>query len=149
VDKLFDRYNTVDFKPTDGGNMKRFVQLFVILFATVAFAETTMVSLKSAMQDMSSALKTITVQANDTSKNADSADLAAKFVTAAQQAKTVYPASASSDESKAQYTQMLDGVIATGQQLQAAFASNDNTQAVSLLNQLVQEKKDGHTQFKH
>lgn len=131
-----------------GENMKITAQIITLLFATSVFAQVEAGSLKSAMKEMASALKTITVQANDASKNTSSSELAGKFVLVAQQAKGIYPSSANDDASKAKFAEMMDAVIVNGQLLQTAFASNDNTKATAILNQLVQDKKDGHSKFR-
>lgn len=128
--------------------MKTKIQILVLMFSAMAFAQVQPSSLKSAMKEMSTTLKTITAQASDATKNQSSAALAAKFVQAAEQSKAFLPTSANDPASKAKYAEMMDQVIARGNELQMAFQSNDNTKATTLLNQLVQDKKDGHNQFR-
>ncbi len=128
--------------------MKFKIQMMVLLLSATAFAQLQPASLKSAMKDMSTTLKTITSQAADATKNQSSAVLAGKFVQAAEASKAFFPSSANDPTSKTKYTEMMDLVIARGNELQMAFQSNDNTKATALLNQLVQDKKDGHSQFR-
>lgn len=124
------------------------VQLIALVISTTVFAQVHTSSLKSAMKEMSTVLKAVTAQAADATKNKSSADLAGQFVRAAEEAKTFFPSSANDQASKEKYTEMMDTVIVSGKELQVAFQSNDNTKASVLLNQLVQDKKEGHNQFK-
>lgn len=128
--------------------MKLKIQMLVLFLSTAAFAQVQPASLKLAMKEMSTTLKTITAQAADSTKNQSSATLSAQFVQAAETSKTFFPNSANDPASRAKYTEMMDLVISRGNELQMAFQINDNAKAAAILNQLVQDKKDGHSQFR-
>lgn len=128
--------------------MKLKIQLITLVLSSMALAQIQPSSLKSAMKEMSTTLKTIAAQASDPSKNQNSVVLAEKFVRAAEESKNFFPSSANDSTSQAKYTEMMEIVIARGNELQMAFQSNDNTKATAILNQLVQDKKDGHNQFR-
>lgn len=112
-------------------------------------------SLGRTMKAMSNDLKTITTQGHNSQLNSNSATLADDFVQLVLHSKAFTPDSISSlpgDKkalAKAEYDKALDQTADLGRQLASAFRANDNALAATLLNQLVQAKKDGHSQFKN
>ncbi len=112
-------------------------------------------SLGSAMKLMSGKLKDIAAQVTDPQLNAQSALMADEFIAAVVAGKVFIPDSVAKMPSqeqaaaKAMYTKMMDQTIILGQQLAASLRGNDNTKASLLLNDLVSQKKQGHTEFKN
>ncbi len=110
--------------------------------------------LGDAMKAMSGNLKAISEQGQNKAMNAQSAVLADQFVVAVGQARTFIPKSigglAGKDQAAAKelYLKMIDQTVELGKQLAASFRANDNAKAVNLLNQLVSQKKQGHSEFK-
>lgn len=111
-------------------------------------------TLAKTMKGMSSDLKTISAQSTKPEMNSASAAIADDFIKLATHAKdfsTDVLKDVPADQlaaAKAEFDKMLDQAVSQGQQLAAALRANDNTQAVAILNQLVQTKKDGHSKFK-
>ncbi|MGZ3791430.1 MAG: hypothetical protein ACXVCP_03715 [Bdellovibrio sp.] len=142
--------------------MKKFLlttMIFLSLSSTSsAFAqsgaEALPATLPATMSAMSKCMKTVAAQANDPKMNANSADLVDQFITLTLHSKEFVPKNISAlpaDQqavSKAEYFKMLDKTADLGHQLAVALRANDNATAVTLLNLLVQAKKDGHSQFK-
>lgn len=104
--------------------------------------------LQITMKAMSSDLKKIVAQANVAANNASSAALADHFVTLVKKAKDILPDTADTETMKSDYAKMMDGMADLGKKLAEAFRANDNALANSILNQMVQAKKDGHSEFK-
>jgi hypothetical protein len=110
--------------------------------------------LSSTMKAMSNALKTVSAQAANPQKNAESAVLADNFVKLVLHAKDFTPDSVATlpsnqrPDAKAHYDKMLDQTAEVGKNLATAFRANDNAQAAELLKQLLQAKKEGHDHFK-
>lgn len=104
-------------------------------------------TLKSAMKDMSSKLKAIAQKVNDPKLNAESEKLALDLVNSVTECKKFMPSTAGDQASKDLYLKMIDETIQMSKDLATAFHNNDNTKAISLLDQLSKEKKDGHNRF--
>lgn len=139
--------------------MKKFVTATLLTLSVIsAHAEIDPSALPSTlartMKAMSNDLKTITTQGNNSQMNSNSATLADEFVQLVLHSKDFTPDSISSlsadkqAAAKAEYDKALDQTADLGRQLASAFRANNNTLAAALLNQLVQAKKDGHSQFK-
>jgi len=105
-------------------------------------------TLKSVMKDMSTKLKAIAAQSTDATKNASSEDLSNQLVASIEQAKALFPKSATDAASQDEYVKMIVDTQNLAKELALAFHNNDNQKAADILNQLSQAKKDGHTKFK-
>lgn len=105
-------------------------------------------TLKAVMKDMSTKLKAIAAQSTDATKNASSEDLSNQLVASIEQAKALFPKSATDAASQDEYVKMIVDVQNLAKELALAFHNNDNQKAADILNQLSQAKKDGHTKFK-
>ena len=97
---------------------------------------------------MSTTLKAIAEQSADPSKNVASEKLATDLVKSITGAKAFMPDTAKDQASKDMFIKMIDQTIDLAKQLAAAFHQNDNAKANDILNQMVNQKKDGHTRFK-
>ncbi|AZZ36383.1 hypothetical protein CIK05_06115 [Bdellovibrio sp. qaytius] len=112
-------------------------------------------TLAATMKAMSSNLKSIVAQINNPQLNDNSATKADMFTALTLHSKDFSPdsiANLPADQNvaaKAQYDKMLDQTADLGTQLAFAFRSNDTASATVILNQLSQQKSDGHKQFKH
>ncbi len=121
------------------------------VFADPAQLPTT---LANTMKAMAKDLKAITTQVTVADQNANSAALAEEFVQLVLHAKSFVPDTVANlpadqqDAQKAQYAKRLDEAAELGKQLVAALQANDNAKASLLLNQLVDAKKTGHSEFK-
>ncbi|MFZ3231500.1 MAG: hypothetical protein WA160_14935 [Pseudobdellovibrio sp.] len=115
----------------------------------------TTTSLASTMKAMSNGLKAVSAQSANTQMNENSAILVDQFILSALHAKDFIADSIASlpadqqQAAKAQYDKLLDDSAELGRQLAAAFRANNNSLATLILNQLVQNKKEGHSQFKN
>lgn len=129
--------------------MKALLLITSLIFTIAATAQTSEPTLKSTMGQMASALKAISAQSQDATKNANSAELTDKFLQLVQKARELIPSTANDKASQEQYIAMIDQVIAHAKELKSAFLNNENTKAIAILNTLVQDKKDGHAQFRN
>lgn len=120
-----------------------------VLSVTAIAVENGAPTLKSTMSDMAATLKKISAQSQDESKNSSSIALTEQFIKSVQQARELIPSTANDQASQDQYVAMIDKVLENANQLKTAFQSNENTKAVEILNVLVQNKKDGHSQFRN
>ena len=124
-----------------------------LLVSSLSFAQATAPvspifdSLKTTMRDMSKKLKTIAAQVNDPTKNADSEKLALELAKSTADAKLHIPASAADKAGQDLFVHMIDGVVQSANDLAAAFHENDNAKAITILNTMSQQKKDGHARF--
>lgn len=98
---------------------------------------------------MAATLKKISAQSQDASKNSSSIALTEQFIKSVQQARELIPSTANDQTSQEQYVAMIDKVLENANQLKTAFQNNENTKAIGILNVLVQNKKDGHSQFRN
>lgn len=120
-----------------------------ILSVTAIANESGAPTLKSTMSDMAATLKKISAQSQDASKNSSSIALTEQFIKSVQQARELIPSTANDQTSQEQYVAMIDKVLENANQLKTAFQNNENTKAIGILNVLVQNKKDGHSQFRN
>jgi hypothetical protein len=133
-----------------GDNVKTLILIAGFVLSVTAIAvENGAPTLKSTMSDMAATLKKISAQSQDESKNSSSIALTEQFIKSVQQARELIPSTANDQASQDQYVAMIDKVLENANQLKTAFQSNENTKAVEILNVLVQNKKDGHSQFRN
>lgn len=133
--------------------------LFVLMAATSLNAQSLdpaalPTSLAATMKRMSSDLKKVAAQVNDATKNAESEVLANDYVAMALHSKNFTPdkvaalPSEAQKAAKADYDATMDKTAENGKILAQAFHDNDNAKAVTALNALSSDKKDGHARFK-
>lgn len=140
--------------------MKKIMTAILLTFSVIAAhakidASALPTTLARTMKAMSNDLKAITTQGNNAQMNSNSATMADEFVQLVLHSKEFTPDSVRSlpasqrAAAKAEYDKALDQTADLGRQLADAFRANNNTLAAALLNQLVQAKKEGHSQFKN
>ena len=129
--------------------MKTLILIASLVLSVTAMAQAEAPTLKATMSNMAATLKSISAQSQDANKNASSIALTEQFIKFVQQARELTPSTANDKASQEQYVAMIDKVLANANELKAAFQNNENTKAVEILNALVQNKKDGHSQFRN
>jgi hypothetical protein len=139
---------------------KAFAALVVLTTALVLNAQTPPAqtvppaSLASTMKRMSSDLKKVAAQVNNSAMNAESEALSNDYVAMALHSKNFTPdkiaalPAGQQKGPKADYDLTLDKTAENGLLLAKAFHDNDNAKAIEILNLLSQDKKDGHAKFK-
>lgn len=105
-------------------------------------------SLHDTMKALSKALKTVKSQADDASKNKESAVLADQIAALLVHSKNFSPKGMPASSKKA-YEQLLDDTAETARSLATAFRANDNAAAKNLIVTLEDQKKQGHGDFKN
>ena len=110
--------------------------------------------LAGKMQSMAKILRTISAQAGDSTKNADSAKLATQFIVVASHSKDFVPDSIrglpveTQAAEKVKYDAEIEKAVDLGKQLELAFVNNDNAKVADILKNLSVVRKEGHDLYK-
>lgn len=129
--------------------MKTLILITSLVLSLTAVAQTDAPTLKSVMGEMATTLKSISAQSQDSGKNESSIQLTEQFIKSVEKARELLPSTANDQASQKQYVAMIDQVLVRGKELKLAFEKNDNAKAITILNALVQDKKEGHSQFRN
>ena len=104
-------------------------------------------SLKSNMKQTDTLLKKIVSTISDSSKNQENAASVGNMIKLFQTARSQTPDSLKNG-SLEDYQNLIDQEIQNFTDLQAAFANNDNTLALSIAQKITVIKKEGHDKYK-
>lgn len=127
-----------------------------VLLMSSAFAQElgSSASLKENMKQLGTLFKAIGSSVNDASQNAknleNSQQMTALFKVAIQQIpETIADLPDGEKEAALQdYQEMISQEVTLSEQLQQAFANNDNATAAKVLQQMGSVRKDGHGKYK-
>lgn len=114
---------------------------------------TQVMSLKSIMKGIGTQFKLLQAQVDDSTKNADSVKMAETMIVGLTDARALIPDSISSlpdaeqSARKDLYYKMMDQTMDLVKQVIAALKANDNQKATQLVAQVLQAKKDSHSEF--
>ena len=140
--KAYEKEGHKEFKESD------------LTVAQVSVAKMQMATdLKTAMQNMGAELKIIQKQASDSTQNKASAKLADDFVANAKDVKAFLPTTITNLPLAQQqaridlYNKLTDKSIDLGIKMSQAFSTGDNAAAVTIITELIANKKEGHFEF--